>query len=39
MMLSRNTLSHLYDEEESRTIYCKIKEKYARLLRNLIEKI
>ena len=39
MMLSRNTLSHLYDEEESRKIYNKIKEKYAHMLEDLVEKI
>ena len=39
MMLDRNTLSHLYDEEESREIYTKIKEKYAILLKAVLEKI
>ena len=39
MMLARNTLSHIYDEEESRKIYSKIKDKYARLLEDLIERI
>lgn len=38
MMISRNSLSHLYDEEESRKIYCKIKEEYSDLLQNLNEK-
>lgn len=28
MMLDRNSLSHLYDEEKSRTIYMNIKDKY-----------
>ena len=28
MMLARNSLSHLYDEETSREIYDEIKEKY-----------
>ena len=28
MMLDRNSLSHLYDEEKSREIYTNIKEKY-----------
>ena len=28
MMLARNSLSHLYDEETSRKIYKEIKEKY-----------
>ena len=36
MMLSRNTLSHLYDEEESREIYEKIKNKYADMIEELI---
>ena len=39
MMISRNTLSHLYDEEESREIYNKIIEKYANMLSTLLEKI
>ena len=39
MMLSRNTLSHLYDEEESREIYNKIREKYVVMLENLVKKI
>lgn len=39
MMLSRNTLSHLYDEEESRKIYNKIREKYVVMLKNLVKKI
>ncbi len=38
MMLARNSLSHLYDEEESRKIYTDIKEKYIKLLQNLSEK-
>lgn len=29
IMLSRNSLSHLYDEKTSREIYQKIKEKYV----------
>ena len=36
MMLSRNTLSHLYDEDESREIYEKIKSKYADMIEELI---
>lgn len=36
MMLSRNTLSHLYDEEESIEIYEKIKNKYADMIEELI---
>lgn len=39
MMLSRNTLSHIYDESESRNIYNKIKESYIKILLKLIEKI
>lgn len=35
MMLDRNSLSHLYDEESSREIYSKIKEKYIILLKKL----
>lgn len=38
MMLSRNELSHLYDEETSRKIYKQIKEKYIKLLEGLQEK-
>ena len=30
MMLDRNSLSHLYDEEKSRTIYINIKDKYLK---------
>ena len=36
MMLSRNTLSHLYDEDESREIYEKIKNKYEDMIEELI---
>lgn len=39
MMLSRNALSHLYDEGESRRIYNSIKEKHIKLLRELKEKL
>ena len=39
MMLSRNSLSHLYDEEKSREIYVKIKEKYIKLLKDLDNKL
>lgn len=39
LMLARNTLSHLYSEEESRKIYDKIKEKYITMLKELTEKI
>ena len=35
MMLARNSLSHLYDEEKSREIYIEIKEIYL----NLFEKL
>ena len=38
MMLDRNLLSHLYDEEKSREIYVKIKEKYIKLLKDLDNK-
>lgn len=39
MMLSRNALSHLYDEKESRKIYNNIKEKHIKLLQKLKEKL
>lgn len=39
MMLSRNALSHLYDEKESRRIYNNIKENHIKLLRELKEKL
>ena len=39
MMLARNALSHLYDENESRNIYRNIKEKYVKLLKELKEKL
>ena len=35
MMLARNSLSHLYDEETSRKIYKEIKEKYIKLLEDI----
>lgn len=35
MMLARNSLSHLYDEETSRKIYKDIKEKYVVLIEKL----
>ena len=35
MMLDRNKLSHLYDEETSRKIYKDIKEKYVVLIEKL----
>ena len=37
MMLARNSLSHLYDEEASRKIYKDIKEKYIVLIEKLNE--
>lgn len=39
MMLARNSLSHLYDQETSREIYSDIKEKYVNLLENLNGKL
>lgn len=39
MMLSRNSLSHLYDEETSRKIYKDIKEKYIVLIEKLNEEL
>lgn len=39
MMLSRNQLSNLYDEETSREIYSDIKEKYIKLLGDLKNKL
>lgn len=38
MMLARNSLAHLYDEEESRKVYKKIKEEYIILLQDIKEK-
>lgn len=38
MMLARNSLSHLYDEEKSREIYIEIKEIYLKLFENLNKK-
>lgn len=35
MMLARNSLSHLYNEETSRKIYKEIKENYIKLLEKL----
>lgn len=37
MMLDRNSLSHLYDEEKSREIYQNIKNKYLKQFENLKE--
>ena len=39
IMLSRNALSHLYNERESRKIYNEIKEKYIVEFEKLEEKI
>lgn len=39
MMLSRNELSHLYDEETSREIYDNIKEIYILEINKLIQKL
>lgn len=38
MMLARNSLSHLYDEEKSREIYIEIKKIYFSLLQDLKDK-
>ena len=38
MMLSRNTLSHLYDEKASRDVFTRIKKEYIKLFENLNEK-
>ena len=39
MMLSRNALAHLYDEETSREIYDKIKEEYIQEFIKLINNL
>ena len=39
MMLARNSLSHLYDEETSREIYQAIKQNYIVLLDKLLKKL
>ena len=39
IMLARNTLSHLYDENESREIYEKVKMDYLNLFLKLIDVI
>jgi len=36
MMLARNSLSHLYDEESSRQIYVKIKEEFINVFEDLV---
>ena len=38
MMLARNSLSHLYDENKSRKIYIEIKEIYLELFEKLNSK-
>ena len=37
MMLARNSLSHLYDEEASRKIYNQIKNKYIFEIEKLVK--
>ena len=39
MMLARNSLSHLYDEETSREIYEEIKNNYINELNDLVVKL
>lgn len=39
MMLSRNELSHLYDEESSREIYNNIKDNYMTEIKKLVSKL
>lgn len=39
MMISRNELSHLYDEETSREIFDDIKEKYILEINKLVKKL
>ena len=39
MMISRNELSHLYDEEASREIFDDIKEKYILEINKLVKKL
>ena len=39
MMLARNNLSHLYDQETSRQIYTEIKDSYIFQFKKLIEKL
>lgn len=38
MMLARNSIAHLYDEEESRKVYKKIKYEYINLLQDMKQK-
>lgn len=39
MMISRNNLAHIYDEQTSREIYNKINEKYIKLFIGLKQKL
>jgi nucleotidyltransferase substrate binding protein (TIGR01987 family) len=39
MMVDRNKTSHIYDEEEAKLIYNKIKSNYSDLLSNLYKKL
>lgn len=39
MMLARNSLSHLYDEEKSRDVYKEVKNTYLKLLQDLNKKL
>ena len=39
MMLARNSLSHLYDEETSRQVYDEIKNEYIYQIEKLVEKL
>jgi len=39
MMISRNELAHIYDEEESRVIYERIKDEYVTLIEKLLVKL
>lgn len=39
MMLSKNELSHLYDEEASREIYNNIKDNYMTEIKKLVSKL
>ena len=39
MMLARNSLSHLYDEETSRKIYAAIKSEYIYEIEKLVESL
>ena len=39
MMLARNSLSHLYDEETSRQVYKEIKNKYINQIEKLVKSL